>query len=480
MVKRSAPRAHDPVRRRLLLQSLSGAGLLVTGSLLSGCNDGDASVSLSSGQGSGGGGTVRPGMPDGGDSTGSPISRLGALGAADENGVRLPPGFVSRVVATAGQRPYAGSPYLWHTYPDGGATFRMDDGGWVYVSNSEFVPGGVGALRFDANGEIVDAYAIQIGTILNCAGGPTPWGPWLTCEEYEAGSVYECDPTGAGATDALSNKKPALGTFNHEAATIDPNAGIVYMTEDDPQGGFYRFVCDAYPSLDSGTLQIAELVGDDPMTRRAIVWHDVPQPNPPTALLTEVENLAGELGELPLVGGLIDAVVNTAFTIIPGNTPTRQQVEQASVFDGGEGIWYHDGIVFFTTKGDNRVWAYDTADGFIEIIYDDALFDEPVLTGVDNVTISPLGDILVAEDGGDMQIVAITAERDILPLVQVVNQPDSEITGPAFSPDGSRLYFSSQRGRRNVDGDDSDGGFGITYEIRGIDGQRFFDPQTST
>ena len=95
MVKRSAPRAHDPARRRLLLQSLSGAGLLVTGSLLSGCNDGDASVSLGSGQGSGGGGTVRPGMPDGDDSTGSPISRLGALGAADENGVRLPPGFVS-------------------------------------------------------------------------------------------------------------------------------------------------------------------------------------------------------------------------------------------------------------------------------------------------------------------------------------------------------------------------------------------------
>ena len=45
-----------------------------------------------------------------------------------------------------------------------------------------------------------------------------------------------------------------------------------------------------------------------------------------------------------------------------------------------------------------------------------------------------------------------------LPFLRVVGQGGSELAGPAFSPDGSRLYFSSQRGRD---------GRGITYEVSG-------------
>jgi len=475
MATQRDPKPHDPVRRRLLLQSLSGAGLLVTGGLLAGAAESSAGIAGSRGANSAG--TVRPSISDGGPAP-TPINTLGPLGEPDENGLRLPEGFTARVVARTGEAPVPGQRYRWHTFPDGGATFAMPDGGWVYVSNSEFIPGGAGALRFDAGGEIVDAYRILRGTILNCAGGPTPWGTWLSCEEYEAGHVFECDPSGRSAAGRFATIRRALGTFKHEAAAIDPDRGHVYLTEDDAEGGFYRFVCDRYPSLESGTLQIAELVGDDPMTRRPIVWHDVPNPNPSLAVVTEVGGLASEvLGEVPGLGDLLTGIVDPVFRVI--GMPTRKQVDVATVFDGGEGIWYHQGIVYFTTKGDNRVWAYDSADESVEIIYDDDLFEDPILRGVDNVTVSPSGDVLVAEDGDDMQIVAITPDREVVPVVQAVGQNSSEITGPAFSPDGTRLYFSSQRGPEPVDSEArKDGlqslgnGRGITYEIRG----RFFTP----
>jgi len=71
-----------------------------------------------------------------------------------------------------------------------------------------------------------------------------------------------------------------------------------------------------------------------------------------------------------------------------------------------------------------------------------------MLTGVDNLTVLHTGEVLVAEDGGDMQIITINEQGKVAPLLQVVDQDESEMTGLAFSPDGQRLYFSSQRGGR--------------------------------
>lgn len=350
------------------------------------------------------------------------IASIGPLQPADANGIMLPAGFRSRVVARSSEIPVSRSSYRWHASPDGGACFATDDGGWIYVSNSEESNGngGVGALRFDANGTVVDAYPILQNTSRNCAGGATPWGTWLSCEEYANGQVFECDPLGRSPAVV----RPLLGSFAHEAVAVDLAHQCIYLTEDTGDGGFYRYVAaNGLPDLDNGQLEIAEVVADGGSSR--IRWHEVPDVN----------------AEL---------------------VPTRHQVEVSSPFDGGEGIALHDGVVYFVTKGDNRIWSYDTSSREIEILYDAATSNNPILTGVDNVVITPGGDVLVAEDGGNMQIVAMTPDQNLLPLLQIVGQDDSEICGPAFDPSHQRFYFSSQNG---VTGNGKDG---ITYEISAI------------
>lgn len=360
------------------------------------------------------------------------LAQVGDLLPPDRNGVRLPAGFSSRILASAGLKVrkslLSTTGYAWHMYPDGGATFAAPDGGWVYVSNSETISvlgGGASAIRFNANGSVHSAYRILGGTNVNCAGGPTPWGTWLSCEEVDFGRVFECDPFGQQPAIA----RPALGHFKHEAVAVDPVNGLLYLTEDESDGRFYRFVPAGYDNLGrlnlaAGVLQVAAV---DELG--FVQWIDVPNPRP---------NLL--------------------------QTPTRKQVAASSVFRGGEGIWYSNGLIHFTTKGDNRVWRLDTANDHLSVIYDAATAENPILTGVDNLTVSSGGDILVAEDGGDMQIVVIDQQGNMAPLLQVTGQSGSEITGPAFSPDGSRLYFSSQRGCVIFGGSN---GFGITYEITG-------------
>lgn len=338
----------------------------------------------------------------------------------DRNGIRLPKGFSSRIVARSGQTLFG---YDWHAAPDGGATFATEDGGWIYVSNSEIdnQQGGVGALRFNQQGKIIDAYAILKNTTRNCAGGHTPWQTWLSCEEFDDGQVWECDPFGKQPP----RLRPALGVFCHEAVAVDTRKMQLYLTEDKPDGCLYRYTphtCDTQgnPDLDNGTLETAEVI-DGRIGK--VRWHSLPNPR-------------------------------------AKNTPTRHQIARSTRFDGGEGIWYHKDIIYFTTKGDDRIWAYDIRSNLLRIVYNAAFYWRPPLTGVDNIIANTAGELLVAEDRGNMQIVVVSRNA-VQPLLQVVNHDRSEVTGPAFSPNGTHLYFSSQRGPSGKSED------GVTFEVSG-------------
>ncbi len=422
-------------RRDILRQLFWGGGALAVGPLLSACGS-SQTVSGTSG------GSLN--IPLG------PLSDIGPLGARNIENVAVPDGFTVRTIARHGSlvAPLR-SLNIWHAFPDGGACFARDNGGWIYVSNSEIpIIGGVNAVVFDPDGSIVDAYPILSNTQVNCAGGPTPWRTWLSCEEVARGLVYECNPYQRGQGVA----KPALGVFDHEAAAVDLRNRTVYLTEDTGQGRFYRWVADASDlredgqrlALEQGRLQVLNIAGfedggyadeaDALRQLRRVEWVDVVNPDLPQG---EVRDTLTTMG-MPVAG-------------------TR--------FRGGEGLWFYElpaalstvppggsvptrGVAFFTTKSDNRVFAYDVENQLIELIFDNSQID-PAFRDVDNLTVSPAGDIIVAEDlvesGRAARLMVLLPNREAKVLCEVRHE-GSELTGPAFSPDGSRLYFSSQRG----------------------------------
>ncbi|MEJ7585064.1 MAG: hypothetical protein WKF43_13515 [Acidimicrobiales bacterium] len=132
---------------------------------------------------------------------------------------------------------------------------------------------------------------------------------------------------------------------------------------------------------------------------------------------------------------------------------TRNQVAGTKRFAGGEGTVYVNGTICFTTKGDNRVWRYTPSTNDLTILYDDDTASDPILTGVDNITALPNGDLFVAEDPGDLEIVRIKPDGRPERFLQLTGVSGTEITGPAFTPDRRHLYFSSQRNP------------GVTYEV---------------
>ena len=235
---------------------------------------------------------------------------------------------------------------------------------------------------------------------------------------------------------------------------MDPATNLIYQTEDRSDGGFYRFrpsdpAPGGRPDLGSGTLEIAVVQDLEAVIAGGsslVSWATVPNPDP----------------DPPPCEDPIDCL-ETRYQELEGGVT-------ATPFYRGEGAWYANGFVYFATTGrsfffprQQRVWAYEVATASLSLVYDrDTFGPGDILTKPDNLTVSPGGDVLVAEDGGNMQIVAITPAGNLVPIVQVVGHNGSEIAGPVFDPSGTRLYFSSQRGP-----DTDPNNRGITYEVTG-------------
>jgi secreted PhoX family phosphatase len=365
-------------------------------------------------------------------------SPYGPLRPPDANGIRLPAGFSSRVVARANE-PVQGTSYVWHTFPDGASTFRTTEGGWILASNSElptpvdlpFVPpignpgeGGASAIRFGPNGAIQDAYRILSDTSSNCAGGRTPWRTWLSCEEIDDGMVWECDPL--GRRDGIA--RPALGVFKHEAVCVDPGRGHLYLSEDQGDGGFYRFTPETKGDLSAGRLEIARMRRD-----KSVDWMLVPDPS-------------------------------------AASSPLREQVTGATRFKRGEGIWFDSDRVYLAVTSESRIWEYNAQSERIRVLYDPARIENAPLTDVDNITVARSGDLFVCEDNGgddpfDICIITRQPDRRVARFLKLTGpqhgDPDtdavSEVTGVCFNPAGDRMYFSSQRAF----------GTGVVYEVSG-------------
>jgi hypothetical protein len=338
-------------------------------------------------------------------------------------------------------------------YPGGSAAGSGLDVARFYdrAGDDSGLPGGTTTLVLDPDTLAIRQQFLSLsGTHNNCAGGPTPWGSWLTCEEttdqaggqlmQDHGYVFEVPASARELVDAQPLR--ALGRFRHEATGIDPRTGIVYLTEDAyDMALFYRFIPDAPGNLTAGgRLQALRIIGADGLDTRnwhgegmavgdrlPVAWMDVDQPDNPDNDLAERHVAAG-----------------------------------AAHFTRGEGLWFGDNELFFTCTDGGRerlgqIFRYipspdEGGSGELGNPGQLELFIESPGAGVmencDNLCIAPWGDLIVAEDGPSEQYIrGVTPEGRVYTIARNAfseRSGYSEFCGPCFSPDGSILFVNVQ------------------------------------
>ncbi len=422
-----------------------------------------------------------------------PAIGYGRLKPAGED-LSLPPGFQYRVISNEGDPMTDGFPTP--KAMDGMAAFPLPNGNVLLIRNHEdneaasrlrprpqgststtdgilndildthygprdraydaFAGGGTTSLEVEPHGlrRVVRQYWSLVGTLRNCAGGPTPWGSWLSCEETLANSsatgyaqnhgyIFEVpiavDPGGPPAAVPLRH----LGRFSHEAVAVDPATGIVYETEDQGDvSGFYRFVPATKPTkpgdlaATGGSFEMMKIAGEHQYVTAVnqtigqplpVEWVPIanPDPTPPGATID------GSAGSAVFAQGFAAGGVR---------------------FRRLEGCWYANGQIFFvSTNGGNmgfgQVFAYNPVAETLTLIAESP--SHQIFDGPDNVCATPRGGLIICEDAGAAQYLrGITPFGEIFDFARNLRNT-IEFAGACFSPDGETL-FVNMYGRSTV------------------------------
>ncbi|MCP3929406.1 MAG: DUF839 domain-containing protein [Bacteroidetes bacterium] len=406
----------------------------------------------------------------------------------DPNGIfDLPKGFTYKIIFEKGQVMDDG--LLSPDKPDGMATFEGKGGRVILIRNHELLPthfgpfgedgtlaskvdkkriydlgdgklicpGGTSTLIFNEETfEVEKSYLSLAGTLHNCAGGPTPWGSWISSEEIviSAGNSIFTKDHGYNfevpASETISLAKPvplkAMGRFRHEAIGVDSRTGIVYQTEDLKDGLIYRFLPN-YPGQlhRGGRLQALAIKGEKSTDTRNWKKASIPKNEPLKVEWIELEQIDAPLDDLRYRG----------FT------------QGAAVFARGEGMWFENNECYFTcTSGGpkklGQIFRYipspyegtekeNEQPGLLELFFESN--DTRLAQWCDNLTVAPWGDLIVCEDNKHPFLFGVTPDKRVYKLGRNRGY-ESELTGCVFSPSGRTLFVNIQHA-------------GLTLAIRG-------------